>query len=118
MIYESRHLSSYFTNGGLPIAIVDEVIFKKLKKDMDSEVQLDSTLYIGIDINEDRQLEQANRLFSQIKPTEGYPYLNESRLDISNNQKNSMGLVMFIVSFLGLTFLSVFYSKKVIKQAL
>ncbi|MFC6039540.1 ABC transporter permease [Paenisporosarcina macmurdoensis] len=98
-------VSSYFTNGGLPTAIVDETLFEKLKKDMDPEIQLDSTLYTGIKISDGDQLEQANKLFTDIKPKNGNPYLNESRLDISNNQKNSMGLVMFIVGFLGLTFL-------------
>lgn len=98
-------VSSYFTNGGLPTAIVDETLFEQLKKDMDPEIQLESTLYTGIKISDGGQLEQANKLFTEIKPKNGNPYLNESRLDISNNQKNSMGLVMFIVGFLGLTFL-------------
>lgn len=98
-------VSSYFTNGGLPITIVDETIFNRLKKDLDPEVQKQSILYIGIDIIHDKELEQANELFANMQLDENNPYLNESRLDISNNQKNTMGLIMFIVGFLGLAFL-------------
>ena len=98
-------VSSYFTNGGLPIAVVDESIFEILKQDLDPEVQKKSVLYIGISIVDKDKLEQANELFTNMQLQESNPYLNESRLDISNNQKNGMGLIMFIVGFLGLTFL-------------
>lgn len=98
-------VSSYFTNGGIPTAIVDDTTFDRLEKDLDPEVQRQSTLYIGIDIINDEKLEQANELFVNMQLEEPNPYSNESRLEISNNQKNGMGLVMFIVGFLGLAFL-------------
>lgn len=98
-------VSSYFTNGGVPIAIVDETIFARLKNDMDPDVQKKSILYIGIDIVSENNHEHANELFAKSQLHESERYLNESRLDISNNQKNTMGLAMFIVGFLGLTFL-------------
>jgi len=98
-------VSSYFTNGGIPTAIVDDSTFKRLEKDLDPDVQGQSTLYIGIDIINDEKLEQANKLFMNIQLEGPNPYSNESRLEISNNQKNGMGLIMFIVGFLGLAFL-------------
>ena len=98
-------VSSYFTNGGIPTAIVDETTFNRLKKDMDPEVQMQSILYIGIDITDEDKLEHANELFATMQLHESNPYLNESRLEISNTQKNTMGLLMFIVGFLGLAFL-------------
>ncbi|WP_137791277.1 ABC transporter permease [Bacillus sp. E(2018)] len=96
-------VSWYFTAGGVPTAIVDDAIFKKMKKDINPKVQKESTLYIGIDIKNNGQLEKADKLF---KSTETYKKLyNESRHEISTNQKKNMGLMMFIVGFLGLTFL-------------
>ncbi|WP_075619109.1 ABC transporter permease [Paenisporosarcina indica] len=99
-------VSSYFTNGGVPIVIVDEPVFDRLKNDMDPDIQKKSILYIGIDIVDEEKLEQANELFAKIQQLLiSEPFYSESRLDISNNQKNIMGLVMFIVGFLGLAFL-------------
>ncbi|MBH0168811.1 ABC transporter permease [Fictibacillus sp. 18YEL24] len=96
-------VSWYFTAGGVPTAIVDDAIFTKLKSDIDPKVQKESTLYIGVDIKNKEQLEEADKLF---KSTETYKKLyNESRHEISTNQKKNMGLMMFIVGFLGLTFL-------------
>jgi len=96
-------VSWYFTFGGVPTAIVDDAIFTKLKDDIDPKVQKESTLYIGVDIINGEQLEKADKLF---KSTETYKKLyNESRHEISTNQKKNMGLMMFIVGFLGLTFL-------------
>ncbi|MDQ0220382.1 ABC transporter permease [Peribacillus cavernae] len=96
-------VSWYFTGGGVPVAVVDDAVFKRLKKDLDPKIQKESNLYIGVDIKEKGDLEEANALF---KSTGSYEKLyNESRLEISNNQKKNMGLMMFIVGFLGLTFL-------------
>ncbi|MGD6960618.1 FtsX-like permease family protein [Fictibacillus phosphorivorans] len=96
-------VSWYFTAGGVPTAIVDDAIFTKMQKDIDPKVQKESSLYIGVDIKNKEQLEEADKLF---KSTETYKKLyNESRHEISTNQKKNMGLMMFIVGFLGLTFL-------------
>ncbi|MQR94174.1 ABC transporter permease [Fictibacillus phosphorivorans] len=96
-------VSWYFTAGGVPTAIVDDTVFTKLKSDIDPKVQKESTLYIGVDIKNKAQLEKADKLF---KSTGTYKKLyNESRHEISTNQKKNMGLMMFIVGFLGLTFL-------------
>ncbi|KKI89550.1 bacitracin ABC transporter permease [Bacillus sp. SA1-12] len=94
-------LSYTFTSGGLPVAIVDETVFERLRKDVNPEIQKESSVYIGIDIKDEEQLKKANDLFHAANYAENH----SSRLDMSNNQKQNMGLIMFIVAFLGLTFL-------------
>ncbi|MEH7252219.1 ABC transporter permease [Neobacillus niacini] len=94
-------VSYYFTSGGLPVAIVDETIFERLKKDIDLEIQKESTLYIGIDLQDESNLEEANDFFQNMT----FTGKNDSLLEMSNKQKRNMGLIMFIVGFLGLTFL-------------
>lgn len=96
-------VSNYFTSGGFPTAIVDDKIFKKLKAAIDPSIQRESTIYIGIDIKDEKNLVKANEIFNENKLNDGY--LNSSRLEISNEQKQTMGLIMFIVGFLGLAFL-------------
>ncbi|MEK5272400.1 ABC transporter permease [Aeribacillus sp. FSL K6-8394] len=95
------YISYYFTSGGLPVAIVDETIFERLKKDMNPKIQKDSTVYIGIDIEEEAKIEEADEIFQKIS----FNGQHDSRLAMSSQQKQSMGLIMFIVGFLGLTFL-------------
>ncbi|MFJ7727476.1 FtsX-like permease family protein [Neobacillus sp. NPDC097160] len=96
-------ISGYFTNGGQPIAIVDETVFERLQKDVNPEIQKVSSLFIGITLKDEDNLEKANDLFKKMNNSEDSA--NSSRLEISNGQKQIMGLVMFIVGFLGLTFL-------------
>ncbi|MFG6117667.1 ABC transporter permease [Thalassobacillus sp. B23F22_16] len=101
---EKEHIiSGYYTSGGVPVAIVDDEIYKQLKQDADPELQFGSSLHIGIDIVEKQRLEEANKLFHV--PEYNEESYTASRLDKSNEQKMSMGLIMFIVGFLGLTFL-------------
>lgn len=94
-------ISRYF--GGSPVAVVDDSVFKELKGDLDPTIQTGSSLYIGVDIKDEKDLVKANNLFNEKKYNE--EGMNESRLDNTNNQKRQMGLAMFIVGFLGLTFL-------------
>ncbi|MCA1321546.1 ABC transporter permease [Bacillus tianshenii] len=96
-------ISWYFTDGGLPVAIVDETVFQQLKEDKNPEIQPESSFYIGIDIKDKDKLEKANTLFTEAGLAGQYNH--DSRLDMSNDTKKSMGLAMFIVGFLGLTFL-------------
>lgn len=96
-------LSSSFTNFNVPVVIiVDQTVYERLKKDSDPEDQPPSNTYIGIDINDKEKLEEANQLFSKL-PIEDPTY--SSQLQVKNDQKMSLGLIMFIVGFLGLTFL-------------
>ncbi|NHC38580.1 ABC transporter permease [Bacillus sp. MM2020_1] len=94
-------VSYYFTSGGFPVAIVDEITFERLKKDLNPEIQKESTLFIGISLQDEANLEEANELFQNMT----FNGKNDSLLEMSNIQKRNMGLIMFIVGFLGLTFL-------------
>lgn len=98
-------LSYYFTSGGLPTAVVDDTVFNRLKKDANPAIQKESSLYIGLDIIDKAQVVKANDAFAQLYNNSfvDSPQLSQSRM--SQNQKQNMGLVMFIVGFLGLTFL-------------
>ncbi|WP_226002290.1 ABC transporter permease [Paenibacillus sp. BJ-4] len=91
----------YFTAGGLPTAIVDEAVFERLKKDINPAIQKKSSLYIGIDMIHEEQIQAADRLFKAAH----FSDQQTSRLEMSSNQKMHMGIIMFIVGFLGLTFL-------------
>ncbi|MEK3912144.1 FtsX-like permease family protein [Paenibacillus sp. FSL H7-0331] len=96
-------ISGYFTSGGLPVAIVDEAIFERLKKDLNPAIQIASSLYIGIEIQDKAMVKAANKLFNEMSFDDNNAF--DSQLGMSNRQKQNMGLIMFIVAFLGLTFL-------------
>ncbi|MGE6628874.1 FtsX-like permease family protein [Bacillus sp. NPDC077027] len=96
------HLISYnFTSGGMPVAVVNDHIFQQLQKQINKKIQLPYDQYIAINIAKEEQLEQANQVFTSLNLNK----YSMSRLDLSNEQKQNMGLIMFIVGFLGLTFL-------------
>ncbi|MCY9109719.1 FtsX-like permease family protein [Bacillus atrophaeus] len=94
-------LSYKFTAGGLPVAIVDDALFKRLKNDKDPKLQKESSASIGIHVKNEDQLKKANDLFAKVNKSDQHL----SRLDESIAQKSLFGIVMFIVGFLGLTFL-------------
>ncbi|MGM0923640.1 MAG: FtsX-like permease family protein [Bacillota bacterium] len=96
-------ISWYFTKGGLPTVIVDDSVFKQLKKDINPDIQTPTSTYIGINIANQEEVKEANRLFTEMKLNENAP--NDSQLELTSSQKKNMGLVMFIVGFLGLSFL-------------
>ncbi|WP_176343762.1 FtsX-like permease family protein [Priestia aryabhattai] len=96
-------LPIYFTGGGLPTAIVDTHVFNELKKDADPSIQKESSIYTGIDISNEDNIQKANELFGEMKFSNNS--LNDSRMDMMGSQKQTMGLIMFIVAFLGLAFL-------------
>jgi bacitracin transport system permease protein len=98
-------VSWYFTNGGQPVAIVDDTLFSKLQQDFDPEVQRESSVFIGIEMKNEEMIQQANDLYNQLGFHEDDHYMNDSQLQMSTEQKQLMGLMMFIVGFLGLTFL-------------
>ncbi|MCM3168406.1 FtsX-like permease family protein [Peribacillus frigoritolerans] len=100
---DDTFLSYYFTSGGLPVAIVDQTIFDRLKKDVDPKIQKVSSVNIGIDVKDEAELEKANDLFNKMSFKE--EHVNDSQFEMFNTQKKNMGLIMFIVGFLGLTFL-------------
>lgn len=94
-------ISWNFTAGGIPVAIVDKAIFQSLQKDIDPKIQKESSIYIGINLKDPANVEKANQIFMK----QNFTYPNDSQLEMKNSQKKIMGLAMFIVGFLGLTFL-------------
>src|SRR5699024_9934562 len=82
-----------FTAGGFPVAVVDESIFTQLKHDIDQDIQIEYTVYIGIDMNDHGNIQEADDIFQQLFSEETS---NLSRLSMSNSQKQVMGLMMFI----------------------
>lgn len=96
-------LSWYFTSGGIPVAIVDDTVFHRFKNDQKADIQKDSSVYIGINMENEDNIERANDIFHEMGLHENGP--NHSRLDMITSQKNTYGMIMFIVGFLGLTFL-------------
>lgn len=95
-------ISRYFSMG-VPLGIVDHTTFEKLQNDMDEKIQRESSLYIGINISEDSKLEQADEIFQKLGLNEQEG--NYSQEYLIHSQKQNIGLMMFIVGFLGLTFL-------------
>lgn len=95
-------ISWYFTNGGIPVAIVDDTIFQRLKADQDSEIQRETSIHISFSVEEDK-INEANDIFEDLGFADSE--LFDSRLNMSWKEKTNMGLMMFIVGFLGLTFL-------------
>ncbi|WP_223701059.1 ABC transporter permease [Sutcliffiella deserti] len=95
-------LSLYFT-GGMPTAIVNENTFNALANDLDPDIQRDSSIYIGFMLDDRGSVETADTLFKSFPFSEEFG--NSSQYSESQQQKMNMGLIMFIVGFLGLTFL-------------
>lgn len=100
---KEAYVSYYYASGGLPTAIVDQTVFDKLVQDLDPKIQKKSNVYHGIDIVDPNAVDQANQLFKNLDISEGTG--NLSQTEMAFNQKSNMGLMMFIVGFLGLTFL-------------
>lgn len=94
---------TYLESGGLPTAIVDQTVFDKLASDLDPKIQMKSNVYHGIDIVDPTAMKQANQIFKSLGISEKIGNLSQTEMVI--NQKSNMGLMMFIVGFLGLTFL-------------
>ncbi|WP_273129369.1 ABC transporter permease [Bacillus weihaiensis] len=99
---KETYVSSYYSYG-MPTAIVDDSVFNQLSKDKEIEIQSLSSTNIAIDLLDPKQNQEANNIFLSMKLNENAP--NDSQLHTLNLQKRNMGLVMFIVGFLGLSFL-------------
>lgn len=104
------YLISYnFTFGGLPVAVVSQDVFEQLDQQKDPKLQLDqqkylqfeNSLYIAVNIKDKKNLEKANKVFNSLKLGEN----SMSQLASAQQQKQTIGLMMFIVGFLGLSFL-------------
>lgn len=100
---ENYILPSLLTLGGFTVAVVDQEIYNELEADIDEEIQQEHSLYIGIDIKKKDEVEQADQIFQDLGFLEPFGY--GSQLYLSKANKIMMGLTMFLVGFLGLTFL-------------
>ncbi|MEF3353603.1 FtsX-like permease family protein [Paenibacillus sp. GYB006] len=100
-------LLSYYYSGGMPTAIVDDSVYEKFREEYDSEYQNEyNSAYYGIDITDRSKLSAANDIFhAQGFDSQRSSNLGLSQLDMKLSQIETMGLIMFIVGFLGLTFL-------------
>ncbi|MFC7371449.1 FtsX-like permease family protein [Fictibacillus iocasae] len=96
-------ISWYFIGEGQSTAVVDDSVYRQLKKNLEPSLQKEHSEYIGIDITDKKKWKKANKLFvaSFYERENGA----DSRLEMISAQRNQIGLAMFIVGFLGLTFL-------------
>ncbi|GAA0136284.1 bacitracin ABC transporter permease BceB [Paenibacillus sp. YSY-4.3] len=101
--FERQYPVSWHYTGGFPIAVVDQSVFERLKQDVDPDIQRDSPAYIGIDIADPAKLKEANAVFEELAL--GQYRINDSQMAVIRDQQQTMGLIMFVVGFLGLTFL-------------
>ena len=92
-----------YSDGGLPTVIVDETTFASLQKDMDEEIQDEPLTYFGFNLVNQSTLPGATELFQSLSFEQDQG--NSSQYQSFQEQKENMGLIMFIVGFLGLTFL-------------
>ncbi|MBM7839685.1 bacitracin transport system permease protein [Alkalihalobacillus xiaoxiensis] len=91
-------LVSYtFASGGLPILVVDNGLFQELL----AEVETPQVDY-AIQLSDEQDLSQATALFAELGP---YESMANSQLEYFTDQKETIGLLMFVVGFLGLAFL-------------
>lgn len=95
-------ISSYFSSG-LPSVILNHADFEQLMQDRNQELQSNYQVYYGIDIVNPDSKEQADRIYHE----SGYGQQPGalSQIEMITEQRSNMGLIMFIVGFLGLTFL-------------
>ncbi|WP_158734677.1 FtsX-like permease family protein [Alteribacillus sp. YIM 98480] len=95
-------LPLYFT-AGLPTVVVDDDTFKKISADSNADIQRESSVFVGFNLENASSIEEANHLFQEMPLSEEHG--NASQYASAQIQKQNMGLYMFIVGFLGLTFL-------------
>ncbi|MCY7495067.1 ABC transporter permease [Bacillus safensis] len=102
MDMKKDYLISYnFTFGGLPVAVLSQHVFEQLDKQKDPKLQLENSQYNAVNIKDDKNLEQANRAFTSLKLSDN----SMSQSASAQQQKQTIGLMMFVVGFLGLSFL-------------
>ncbi|WP_018664861.1 ABC transporter permease [Heyndrickxia acidiproducens] len=100
---KDRLLSNYFTDGGMPVAVVDNAVYDALKADKNKKIQKESPLFFAVHLENKDDLKKADQLFNARHYNKKDFYY--SCYAIMQQQKENMGLIMFIVGFLGLAFL-------------
>lgn len=86
-----------------PVAVVDDLVYKQMQDDQDISFTSEFTVYHGVNIVQKDELEKANDIFNKLEINiwAGHESKYEGRI----NLKQSVGITMFIVGFLGLAFL-------------
>jgi bacitracin transport system permease protein len=102
-IEDKNVLPSVLTLGGFPVVVVDQNVYQQLKEDMDKSIQEEFSVYIGIDIRDKSDIEEADEIFQELGFQKNFGY--SSQIFVSSASKIAMGLMMFLVGFFGLTFL-------------
>ncbi|TKD72183.1 ABC transporter permease [Pseudalkalibacillus hwajinpoensis] len=101
---ENDYILPYsYSDGGLPTVVVDQTTFASLQEDIDEEVQDEPLTYFGFNLEDPSNLSEATDLFQSLSYNDDEG--RSSQYEAFLQQKENMGLVMFIVGFLGLTFL-------------
>ncbi|WP_238652880.1 ABC transporter permease [Paenibacillus piscarius] len=97
-------LPFYFGGGILGVFVVDDSVYQELVQHKDPKEQervSGDGIYYGLNLTQSSQVKQAYEIYSLQKPE----LQSFSQYEYEFNQRTSMGLIMFIVGFLGLTFL-------------
>ncbi|AKM19580.1 Bacitracin export permease protein BceB [Geobacillus sp. 12AMOR1] len=89
---------NYHFTYGMPTVIVDQTMFDRLQKETDPQKK---KVHIGIHLTDETNIERADQLFQRME----FSSIADSRLMMSRHQKQTFGLIMFVVTFLGLAFL-------------
>ncbi|WP_153722737.1 ABC transporter permease [Sporosarcina cascadiensis] len=90
-------------SSGFPIAVVSQNLYEEMSRDLDPSLEPEFTQYTGIHIKDRSQVKQADEIFreTELRVWAG----NESKYEEFTKQKQNMGMILFIVGFLGLAFL-------------
>ncbi|MBY0010729.1 FtsX-like permease family protein [Paenibacillus typhae] len=99
----SEAVLPYYYGGGGAIFVVDESKYEEFVQARNPKVQRGEgkSDYYGIELANRSQRAEAHEIFMEQKPE--YPSFSQYEYEL--NQRSNMGLIMFIVGFLGLTFL-------------
>lgn len=90
-------------NNGAYTAIVSEDTYQHILKDLKPKLNGKEQIlqYYGIDILNDEQRDESDQIFNSLQ----FPSPNSSQQETESYQRTNMGMLMFIVGFLGLIFL-------------
>ncbi|WNS44649.1 ABC transporter permease [Paenibacillus sp. MMS20-IR301] len=103
-VSEQSVLPYYYDAGIMGVMVVDDTVFKELAQYQEPNAQKrikGNEIYYGINLTDPSQAKQAYEIFMDQKPE----FPSFSQYDFELAQRTSMGFIMFIVGFLGLTFL-------------
>lgn len=94
---------SFRYGGGMPTVIVDDSVYQQLLQSLDPDLQNPMVSeYYGVELNDESKIKEANQVYVEL----GLEAPNDaSQYQIKIDQRMNMGMIIFIVGFLGLTFL-------------